>query len=316
MATATVEKPVEGKKSKGKYANLGYFHLWRETEKPIRSRRTLAIGREGEKQKPRRYHIPSEELAKYKEMHEAGDPFPNPHNTGAYHFILEALKKLGVDRRHSWEVFYAKFKDLASDPSTRKLVPVEGTDGKPAKALRTFWQRFRDKDAKGENALDVDGRLRQNVHVLQRMSVDSKSNYGIRINQIGQDVLGLPGACIDVEKDGKKTYIKLNLNPTLITVAVDGEEFKLPVPVNQFKKRRSAPAAEVVKEVRKVVRKAKAAKAETVEVAVVENAGTPAEQTTEVVAPTDTPAEADQALEQVESVVADAVEADAEAVTA
>lgn len=256
--TAKAAKP-------NRYAKMSYFHLLREAEKPIADRRELPIGRNDENAVLRRFHIPSEEIAQLKTAHNEGDKFPNPHNSGCYHYVIEALKSLGLNQAHAWPEFRAEVKRLMSK--------VKETDEKGN--VVTLWDRFESKPSKSENGRDVDGRLQQNCEVLQRLS--GKTPYGYRINQIAQEVLDKPGACIDIivrevpnSKGVKlsKRFIRLNVNPTMVKIDLPrGESVSLPVPLNQTKRRKRVEEVEqAVKEVRKVVR-ARKPKAETEEVA-------------------------------------------------
>lgn len=244
-------------KGKNRYSGLSYFapSLMKEADKPILSRRELPIGRNEGETVMRRFHIQEHEIDQLKAAARDGDVFPNPHNSGCYHFILEALKALGPDRRHSWDLFYAKVKELMSE------VKQVGEDGKTV----SLWQRFSKKESRSDKGLDVDGRLQQNCEVLQRTGIrliggvptlSGKTPYGYRINQVAQEVLRKPGASIDIELEGVKTprkFIMLNLHPKMYRVALpNGESIRLPLAVNQTKKRRGSEdsAVKVVKAVK------------------------------------------------------------------
>src|SRR5687767_3368843 len=55
---------------------------------------------------------------------------PNPHNKGFYHFFVETLKALGVNRAHPEAVVVAKFRELTNAPG------MAGSNG------RTFWKQW------------------------------------------------------------------------------------------------------------------------------------------------------------------------------
>lgn len=174
-------------------------------DRPIAKRRELAIGRGGTKRKPRKFHNSVAEIdqlrAEYKET--GGDNvklLPNPYNRGSYHYIVEALKRLGPDERFRFATVAKKVKDLMSDPETTK-------DGK------TAWQRFDGKDSRNEETgRDADGRLMQNVNVLQRVNPNTSfSPYGLKLLEVGTRVLKTKGVVIDVLKgNGGEVMLRLN----------------------------------------------------------------------------------------------------------
>ena len=49
---------------------------------------------------------------------------PNPHSKGFYHFLVETLKALGVNRAHPEAVVVGKFRELTNAPETA------GTNGR------------------------------------------------------------------------------------------------------------------------------------------------------------------------------------------
>lgn len=205
-------------------AGLNYFNVMTDLKKPTRRRKQLVPSND-EQQSVRRFHIPEDEIDEYGLLHESGDPFPNPHRQGWYHYIIEGLKTLGLDQRHEWPVFSAKVKELMSDPAT-----------KDAEGL-THWDRSLGPDAPD----DREDRLLQNVQVLQRLS--GMTPYGLRITQIAQRVLGRRGGCIDLEVWGDKLYVRLNLRPQIIQIPTGaGEMMRIPVPINEVARLRASTA--------------------------------------------------------------------------
>jgi hypothetical protein len=75
---------------------LAYFDLLRECEKP-KDERKKVVTRDGDKDAPRRYHLVKGRLDALKALKKAGDKFPNPFHKGAYHYSLEALKRVAFN---------------------------------------------------------------------------------------------------------------------------------------------------------------------------------------------------------------------------
>lgn len=154
---------------------------------PNNKRRELAIGRDGTKIRPRKYHLSEKEVEVLKTQLEQGDKLPNPHNKGFYHYFIETMKGLGLNRNHSIPVVHAKFKEIAGNAGTK-----DG-DGK------TFWQRWSKKEARNEETgKDWTGRFATNVEVLQRMG--GFAPYGLRLLQVGTLVMGTKGCTVNTIK--------------------------------------------------------------------------------------------------------------------
>lgn len=229
---AAVAKKSKKARKPGKFAQMSYYQLMSEAEKPQDERRKLPIGREGNV-KVRRYHIVSEDLERFDTLAKAGDKFPNPFTHGSYHYSVEALKKLGINRWHKLSGVQDQMKELMSDSSTQVEDPETGKK-------TNAWQRFRDKESRNEKTgLDVDGRVLQNLQVLQR--IGGKNPYGFKINQIAQDVLGLKGASLDLDRRGDEIMVKLNLEPeNFVSFQTDdGKPLKVAVPFNGLRRRRA-----------------------------------------------------------------------------
>lgn len=243
---------------KNKYSGMHYYDLLDEATKPIADRRELPIGRGNEKQTLRRFHILQRELDQLKAAARDGDKFPNPHNRGNYYFIWEALKTLGMNRWHD-------FKDLFRE-IRRQMSAVETKDSEG----QTLWQRYIAKPSRSENGRDVYGKVLQNIEVMQR--VTGKSPYGLKVNQVAQEVLGLAGACIDIaHKDvkGEPVYVRLNTRPEnfLRITTQSGKKYRVALPLNELKRSRVRGENDSIKVVT-VKRKPKAKVARPVEAVV------------------------------------------------
>jgi Recombination endonuclease VII len=122
------------------------------------------------------------------------DELPNPFNAGFYRYLVEALKRLGVNRPHPRKAVIAAFRELANARSTYK------NGG-------TFWRRWKGKDA----SLPWSERFDQNVEVLQRVprpGVSNNTPYGLKLLEVGTELLRTRGAVIDIlrAEDGQKLF--------------------------------------------------------------------------------------------------------------
>jgi len=147
----------------------------------------------------------------------------SPHNIGMYGCSIEALYELGANKRHSLAVFTDMLKEVASRDHTRK--PVFDDKGHKTDKTTTLWQRFKNKEvperADEENAKDLDGKIIQNLQVLQRVK-----DYGRKLLQYGKKVMGTSGCVIEMTK-GSGDEIMVSLN-------TDSAE-----PVNEFRRVRA-----------------------------------------------------------------------------
>ncbi len=139
---------------------------------------------------------------------------PNPHSKGFYHFFVETLKALGVNRAHPEAVVVAKFRELTNAPG------MAGSNG------RTFWKEWTKGD---EEVGPWRERFPYNAGVLQRIprpGTRNNSPYGLRLLDVGRKVLGTRGVVIDIlrDKDGLRKY-RLNTDSD--------------TPINQFHTRRA-----------------------------------------------------------------------------
>jgi hypothetical protein len=202
--SAVLTPAVKAKRTR--YAGLSYFDLVAEAEKPIAERRSIPIGRRGNETIQRRFHKLASDIDQLSAAHRDGDKFPSPFNKANYHYLLLVLVKHALStadrpRKINLTKLVAEFRDLTNDKSTRDA------------SGQTFWQRFKNKESRNpDTGLDYDGRILQNLQVMQRIT--GKTPYGIKIDQIAKAVLGLPGACIDITKGrGGEIFVSLNLNP-------------------------------------------------------------------------------------------------------
>jgi hypothetical protein len=65
-----------------------YSEILPITSLPIASRRVLAIGRGGNKIKPRKHHLNTAQIDQLKAEFRDSGKIPSPFNKGAYHFTL------------------------------------------------------------------------------------------------------------------------------------------------------------------------------------------------------------------------------------
>lgn len=176
-----------------------YDDLVKHTETPLLKRRALKIGRNGAAVVPRKFHLSETEIAELKLKHEATKRFPNPHNKGFYHYLLEALVTLGTDKAHPLASVKSQVEKLMSDDQT-----IGHEDG------MTAWQRWASKGQRNtDTAKDCECRFMQNVVVLQRLT--GLTPYGRRLLDVCQKVMESPGGVIDVLR-GLKDQIQLKLN--------------------------------------------------------------------------------------------------------
>ena len=119
--------------------------------------------------------------------------FDNPCRQGIYFMIVEALHNLGENVWHPFKDFKKEIKGIM----LLKQVTVTGGDGR--KINLTEWQRFSLRPCRSKlTGKDVNGRLVQNVEMLQRLS--GSHCYGKKL----QDAC----MCIDigVDKNGIERF--------------------------------------------------------------------------------------------------------------
>jgi len=197
--TKTAPAPRKVGKKFQTYSDL--IHMTDST--PQDRRRELAIGRGGAKIRPRKFHLNAKQIENLKAKFEETKDIvilADAYNHGSYHYLVKALLTMGVDESHSKARVFQKMRTLMSDAST-----VQG-EGKDA---TTAWERFEAKEPRGENPLDVDGRLNQNVEVMQRIT--GRTPYAWKLRQVFQEILGKTGGVIDVlVKESGTEFLRLN----------------------------------------------------------------------------------------------------------
>jgi hypothetical protein len=125
----------------------------------------------------RNYKMDAKEVAALKTEAKAQKSFPNPYR-GCYGALVAALAALGLNKWHSFSEVKAAVK----------------------KNMGENWEAFQAKAARNkETGKDVDGRLLQNLTVLQRVN-----DYGKKLLQVN--------AVIDLKREGKEVQVRLNTN--------------------------------------------------------------------------------------------------------
>lgn len=189
-------------KKKGGKPLTSYRQVMAAAAKPVGERKPLPIGKDGTKVVPRRFHLLPGEIKEMRHEFEAAGQgaVPNPYR-GVYGAIVESLLTLGVNEVHDFPTVKVEVQSILSDAKTRK--------GEGAKTS-TAWERFAGKEARnGQTGKDVDGRLLQNAEVLQRLS--GMTPYGLKLLQVGREVLKTKGMVIDVlDLGGGKAGLRLN----------------------------------------------------------------------------------------------------------
>src|SRR5580704_11800060 len=100
-------------------------------------------------------------------------PLENPYRHGAYHFTVETLIQMGLNKPHKFSAFASKLKHVWS------------------RADGGGWSAFEKREARNkETAKDLDGRILQNCRVLQRTK-----DYGKPLLKAG--------AVIDLSRDDR-----------------------------------------------------------------------------------------------------------------
>lgn len=128
------------------------------------------------KKSERSYGLSAEEIKQLAEEYRATKTFPNPHRMGAYKFAIDGLVALGVNKQHRIAKVHQAFRRAAGEE---------------------WYKAWASKEPRNkETGKDVDGRLLQNLQVLQRTK-----DYGRRLLDTGRRVLRSKGAVIDLTRD-------------------------------------------------------------------------------------------------------------------
>lgn len=138
------------------------------------------------KKQKRSFGLSSEDVAELTAEFEATKTLPNPYRSGAYAHAVSALVTLGTNTPHSFAKVHQAFKRAA---------------GAEWYAAWTSQEKRNE-----ETGLDADGRLVQNLRVLQRTA-----DYGLKLLEVGQKVMGTKGVVIDLSRDDKgRLLVALN----------------------------------------------------------------------------------------------------------
>ena len=150
---------------------------------------------------PRVLHLTDDEILVLRQRLKQGDRLPNPHPKGFFHWAIEALKLLGLNRRHPFGAFKSMVQELMSRDETKR---ADGTTG---------WQRFCDTAEERQPRISIDQHLRENIEVLQRVNTrNTIALYGLKLLQVGQKVLGTKGCVIHIFAENGELFIELNTN--------------------------------------------------------------------------------------------------------
>jgi len=161
-----------------------------ESFKPVAERKAIVKGRviDGETvmRTPRRHAVTDSRVRKLRD--EAGtNGFPNPYQNGStYHSSVQALFNLGPNEGHS-------FKEVKAEMQ-RIMKKVERGD-------TNAWDNFANrKPGNAETGKDLNGRIHQNLTVLQRLN--GAHPYGLKLKQVGKAAIHILEG-----KDGAALYM-------------------------------------------------------------------------------------------------------------
>lgn len=162
-----------------------YMDVASKANAPLNKREKCAVGRRGKQKIPRRYHLMGDELIALKNEIQEKGRFVSPYGAGRlYTFIIESLVALGTGKAHPIGSVYSKFKELASDKSTKK------EDGS------TLWDRYSKKEPRNpKTARGPLAKFIQNIEVMQRLG--GSHPYAFKLAQLG--------ACIDIFVESSKS---------------------------------------------------------------------------------------------------------------
>jgi len=178
----------------------------KESEKNINKRGKI-MNRRGNLVRPRRYHMTEADKKKLKARFDesvkdvsldikkkAGKKFFNPYRqAGIYYGCVQSLYLLGANTWHEYTKVYNKISQLMT----------EIIDGRK----RSSWSKFANRSPRKTEGIEVstakddEGRIKQNMRVLQRLK--GIHPYGYKLKQLC--------ACIDVKR-GKNGKFLFRLN--------------------------------------------------------------------------------------------------------
>jgi|ETNvirnome_2_300_1030623.scaffolds.fasta_scaffold01145_4 hypothetical protein len=190
---------------------VSYQEHRKEAEKKGRERAEY-INSRGKNVVVRRNHMSEENIIKkrriYKEFikniplpikNKAGSNFFNPYRySGVYFGCIQSLFLLGSNEWHSYNDVIAKLKEVMMKmrPDSKGIKPWEKFEGRAA--------RKNEDGSDSARAKDVEGRMKHNMRVLQRVYIEKEANpYGYKLRQAL--------ACIDIKIEDKIFwYFRLN----------------------------------------------------------------------------------------------------------
>lgn len=164
------------------------------------------------KKPERHFGLSPEEVTDLKAKFNQSKALPNPHRDGAYKFTIEALLALGANQPHPIAKVHEAYKKAAGE-----------------EWYKTWASKKSDHDA--------DARFLQNVGVLQRTA-----DYGRRLLEVGQKVMGTKGAVIDLTRDDKGVLL-VSLNTDSDTPLKPGRAPKVGAVASQPQKPQAKPRA-------------------------------------------------------------------------
>ncbi len=138
------------------------------------------------KKHKRSFGLSLENIAELTAEFEQTKRLPNPYRNGAYAHAVSALVTLGANTPHSLAKVHQAFKRAGGGE---------------------WYAAWASQEKRNEETgLDAQGRLIQNLRVLQRTS-----DYGLKLLETGQKITGTKGVVIDMTRDAKgRLVVSLN----------------------------------------------------------------------------------------------------------
>ena len=153
-----------------------YEDLISEAEKPYSQRKPMIVSKNGQVKKVRRFHLTDEQVQRIKTQYATTGGVINPYalRQGLHWGQVEALINLGVDEWHSHKTVREKIKEILSSI----------IDEKTGKSI---WEKVLNRKPRNPStAKDIDGKILDNYHVLQRLN--PLSPYGYKLLQFNMAI--------------------------------------------------------------------------------------------------------------------------------
>lgn len=152
-----------------------YKTVMEDAEQPVKQRSNITLQNPNgtyRKMKVRKHHLT--EAEKLNLIEKSKGSVPNPYKrTGIYKAIVQSLIELGINEYHSFKKVKNQIKEIMSNYSTYK---------KP-----NFWEYFVNKKPRNtQTGKDVNGRIIQNIEILQRTT--GYHCYGYKLKQLGLEI--------------------------------------------------------------------------------------------------------------------------------